>query len=503
MSEVALKLPDRYDPILSRERATSVVLSALLCTVVVIGFLILSGQFWHWFIIPVLLCGIVIGIDAVDWLRGRLNILDPVGLLGLLGLHVFFLAPLLHVYWGFWMRYVTPPPDWRGWLGGMAVLNFCGLNIYRLCRDCPLGRVGGTTKRISGQIGPRFPFVLGLAMAVSALLQAWVYQQYGGLSGYVATYEARLWAFRGMGWLFTISESFPILGMMGFAVYARRRKALRNWLVVLPVLLGFFLLQLLFGGLRGSRSNTVYALFWAMGIVHFWVRPWSKKTALVGVGLLVVFMYMYGLYKGAGSRAVAALTSTEDRSALVEETGRTLPRVLLTDLGRADVQAFLLYRLMRPDRDYQYAWGRTYLATALMLVPKSVWPDRPPGKIKEGTEALFGMGTYIPDVFQALRVYGVAGEAMLNFGPLAVPISFVLLGIVVRRVRRWLMVWPAFDPRLLLLPYLINLCWVVLIGDSDNVAFYLIKYGTVPLFVVLLGSKWRVMQETDQETTAT
>jgi len=84
-----------------------------------------------------------------------------------------------------------------------------------------------------------------------------------------------------------------------------------------------------------------------------------------------------------------------------------------------------------------------------------------------------------------------------------VPISFVLLGIVVRRVRRWLMVWPAFDPRLLLLPYLINLCWVVLIGDSDNVAFYLIKYGTVPLFVVLLGSKWRVMQETDQETTAT
>lgn len=254
--------------------------SGILCCSVVIGFLIVSEQFWHWFVVPVGLCGVVIGVDAVDWLRGRLGALDPVGLLGLLGWHFFFLAPLLHVY------------------------------------------------------------------------------------------------------------------------------------------------------------------------------------------------------------------------------GRTLPRVLLTDLTRADVQAFLLYRLMRPDRDYHYARGRTYVATAMMAIPKSVWPDRPPGKIKEGTEALFGRGTYIPGVFQALRVYGVAGEAMLNFGPLTAPLSYALLGIVVSRVRRWFTAWPATDPRRLLLPYLMNLCWLVLTVDSENIAFYLVKYGTVPFLVVLLGCRWRLVRGDDRSGVA-
>ena len=57
---------------------------------------------------------------------------------------------------------------------------------------------------------------------------------------------------------------------------------------------------MVFGGLRGSRSQTVWSLFWATGIIHLWIRPLSKRFIAAGVCFLVAFMYLYGFYKGLG-----------------------------------------------------------------------------------------------------------------------------------------------------------------------------------------------------------
>ncbi len=40
---------------------------------------------------------------------------------------------------------------------------------------------------------------------------------------------------------------------------------------------GYFLLKLLFGGLRGSRTITVFGLFWIAGAIHIWIRPVPRK----------------------------------------------------------------------------------------------------------------------------------------------------------------------------------------------------------------------------------
>src|SRR5258708_32923906 len=102
---------------------TSLAISFLFCALTGCCFLLASEQTAHWFLIPVLCCGIVIGCDAVDWFRGRLSLFDPAGIIGLLGVHFFFLAPLLHVTWDSWMRYIDPPLDWRELLGCIANLN--------------------------------------------------------------------------------------------------------------------------------------------------------------------------------------------------------------------------------------------------------------------------------------------------------------------------------------------------------------------------------------------
>jgi hypothetical protein len=474
---------------------TSLAISFLLCTSTVCGFLIACERAAHWFLVPVLLCGVLIGIDAVDWFRGRLDIFDPAGIIGLLGVHFFFLAPLLHVTWDSWMRYINPPPDWRDWLGGMAVVNTAGLVLYQCARRRAAVWGQHTMKEAFWQLNrKRLLWAAGCALMLSGALQIWVYVQQGGIIGYIETFTQTLHdpesssAFKDMGWIFMISESFPILGMVYFAVSVGRLRTARTWLVIGLIMFGFFALQMLFGGLRGSRSNTIWALFWAAGIIHFWVRPLNRTLVFAGICFLVAFMYFYGFYKGLGKDAWTVFEAGAIPAEASIKTGRTLDGMLLGDLGRSDVQAFLLYRLSIPDRDYQYAWGRTYLASATLLIPRALWPARPPGKVKAGTEAQYGVGSYDEHKWVSSVTYGLPGEAMLNFGPLAVPFAYLIFGVIVGRLQHFFSKLRRWDTRLLLYPLLVNSCFSMLQGDSDNFLFNTIKGGLVPTLVVWFGS---------------
>jgi len=77
---------------------------------------------------------------------------------------------------------------------------------------------------------------------------------------------------------------------------------------------------------------------------------------------------------------------------------------------------------------------------------------------------------------------------MLNFGPACVPFVYALLGLAVGRVSRLTASLDPHDARWLLVPFYINLCFVLLGMDSDNILFFSIKNGLMPVLVVHLGS---------------
>ncbi|MTJ07346.1 hypothetical protein FJR04_06405 [Anabaena sp. UHCC 0204] len=472
----------------------SIFISVFICCVILLWCLQSSKQFEHWFLIPVTLSGIVIGIDAIKWFRNHLNIFDPVGIIGVLGFHFFFLAPILHVSWDRWLEaWFDYPPDWRPWLGGMAILNLLGLLAYRFCRNLVVKKPKNPSTQIVWQINlKRFYFIVSFAMIFSAVLQIGVYQQFGGVMGYIASAtqegESNL---EGMGIVFLFSETFPILAMMVFSIYAQKNKRFQSWPILILVLLVFLVLQMFFGGLRGSRSNTIWALFWAAGMIHFMIRPITKKEVAIGIVFLLFFMYLYGFFKAGGLDGVnTALESREDAAQLEEKSGRTWQGLLLGDIGRSDVHAYMLYRLMLPHSDYEYVWGETYIAGATILIPKFIMPDKPfKHKVMQGTELFFGKGSYKMGVWETSKVYGIAGEAMLNFGFFAVPLAFIPLGILVGWVQRCLLSWKSSDSRLILLPMLVNFCFMVLTSDFDNDIFFLIKNSGLPVLVVWLSSQ--------------
>jgi hypothetical protein len=468
------------EPGWQRSDLRSVAFSMFLSATITLLFVAFSEPCRHWFLIPVMICGFVIGIDFVDWLRGRMDLLDPVGILGFLGFHAFFLAPLLHVSMDFWLEFITPPPDWREWLGKMGALNAGALCVYAI-----------VSRLWSAPRNPRPPriwrvrhpvLVLAVALVVTAVLQTYVYAHFGGIGEYVALFEAesqtRKSSFTGWGFIFIVSESFPRLAFMSFALFWWKRRRQPSWGIVAGAFAIFFGLLILFGGLRGSRSNFVWSLFWAVAVVHFCIRTIPRKVVFPGLAALLGFMVLYAAFKHGG---------TEDfqRALKGEETkkGTTLSRVALGDLSRSDVQAFLYYRMTRVGSDYELAQGRTYLGALTLLIPQALWPDRPATKIYEGTWILWGKNAV--HYGDASNLYGLGGETMLNFGPGLVPLAFGVFALLVRAVRSFVYRLHPRDGRIFLLPVFVSLCILGLVCDSDNVVFFLFQYGTT-LGLVLL-----------------
>jgi hypothetical protein len=457
--------------------------SCLVVSAILVVAISSSYRFHHWFLAPIAVCGVIIGVDAVAWMRGSVDVFDPAGLVGMIGFHFFFLAPLLHVHWDMWIQEVAPPSDWRDWLGYMGLLNGIGLVLYRVAR-ASVPQSLSRRQSILRIEEPRFRVVSISAILASTVVQLWVYAQAGGVAGYMRK-RMEPSGFEGMGWIFMISETAPILVAIMCAFYATRRRnksALVASALILPLVM-----QILFGGLRGSRSETVQLLFWAVGCIHCVIRPVPRTYIYCGCIVMMLFLYMYGFYKALGVEAKDAILYS-DRQQLENRTGRTGRALLLGDLGRADVQAFVLYRLKSYDQDFQLAHGRTYIGALALMIPHSLLPERPETKLKEGTEIQSTTGAYVPRVWWSSRVYGIAGEAMLNFGAMGVPIAYGAFGLIIALIQRYGYHLHRSDARCYLLPFTIYLAVNCLSGDSDNLIFGIVKSGVVPSMVLLSSS---------------
>ena len=140
--------------------------------------------------------------------------------------------------------------------------------------------------------------------------------------------------FSGMGYIFLIAETFPMFLAIAVLVWKRDFLKKSPWLVLALFVMTFVGLKLLCGGLRGSRTITVFGIFWIVGSIHVWIRPVPRKALAVGVLVIIAFMYLYGFYKDVGVGAFDAVHDTSKIERLEDNSGRTMYQVLLGDLGK-------------------------------------------------------------------------------------------------------------------------------------------------------------------------
>jgi hypothetical protein len=452
-------------------------LSFIVVCAVALIFMILSPSVVHWFLIPLIACGVLSGIDVVQCIRGRLDLFDPKAVIGFLSFYGCFVTPILHVVWD---RYGVNNDlllwgDWRTWLGAMAALNTASLLLYRIAHNYVFNWTA-RSKVIWKIDKERFHFFFFLAFACSVGGVYAFFSVLNGISGMVKSFEENLQAYTGKGWLLVFAWPLSVLCFIILVYVWTERASQRRR----PVSVGIFMVcafgigQFILMGWYGSRSATIWAMFWMAGIIHYRVDRLSRKMVAAGLVFLIAFMYFYGFYKEQGRTGFGVI---EAPASWLQPNGyqRDIKLLLLNDLARADVNAYMLYNMVKFPEDYDYRWGLTYLGAPMFLVPRNVWPDRPNYKIDAGTEATLGKSCS----YESTRVYGLTGEALLNFGPWGVIPLYGLYGACLGWYRRKLTSWDILDARMFLAPLITILFVIAFVADSDNVLFFFVESGSL------------------------
>jgi len=407
---------------------------------------------------------------------------------------------MLQVYWDYRIIALPiQPGDFRPWLGRLACINLVGITIFIYIFSRVVNSSAGAKKFQRIWVIDRSRLVVFglLVILASVAMQIYVYSDFGGISGYVDRYLYDREAWNNKGALLVIAESAPlmtvlILGCLQLTRLRRGPIKRTSWSLLIACGFVFLMLQVVFGGLRGSRSNIVVNCFFAAGIVHQVFRPLSKRVVIFLGIAAVAFSYYYIFFKDFGYAGVSAAVSLEGRESLLSQSGRSIENVLIADFSRSDVQAFIVQEL-DSGQNVDLAKGRTYLGTLSLLVPRIIWPERPATKLKWTTELENGPGSYGIGVYRSSRMYGQLGEAMLNFGYLGVPISFALMGFVLGKLsilsrQRW-----ATDARRMLLPGMVIASVCMVIQDSDNVLYFIVQYLVIPWTVIWIStSRYRL-----------
>lgn len=462
-------------------------LALMLVTPVILVFAVLAPGQLGWHLLPIAACGYMTTFELLTN-YSRQGASRAGFLVDVLALHLLFSAPLLHMWWEFYMQFVVPPDDWKPWLGYMAVLNavsYLGFMMSRRAARSLSMRKPAHLQLDAARLVP----LAGTFFALALALQTYVYIQFGGIGAYVTAFTEDPTMFSGWGWVFAVSEIGPVV--LGWAVVVRWKQ--RRTKVSQPAFLLFVVMLVLliafFGGLKGSRNHYVWEVVWVAGLFAIWIRPPSKALIAGGGIFLMIFMMGYSYFKEYGSNIGDVIQNPSLAADSWRYGGRVFEGVVLGDFSRADVQAYELHKLSQAGNDYEPAMGMTYVAAFGQVVPKFLLAERPAAKAYFGTWLLFGKGA-AESGFVASNIYGLAGEALLNFGVVGVPLMYLMFGALVGRVERFYANLGKDDARWLFFPFVVILLGWTLVSDVDNVLVFLLKYGSIPFFLLLMTTRW-------------
>src|SRR5699024_6363530 len=178
---------------------------------------------------------------------------------------------------------------------------------------------------------------------------------------------------------------------------------------------------------------------------------------------------------------------SDERIEVLNENGTGIETIFLQDFGRTDVQSYLLYKNFK-DENFNKALGETYLGTLTLFIPDKIDFINFNRKASFGTDALYGNGAY-ENGLTSSKVYGLYGEAILNFGMILGLLSFVFWGVIINYINKLQHDIERYDARMLIVPLLLITAILMLINDSDNILFFLIKNGLIPFLLIFLSKK--------------
>lgn len=419
----------------------------------------------------------------VDVALGRRDFFDPAFLFSLWVLFYLLVSPVSQLQWDYW-PFLPSMTDDIEWVYLWSFLNFLGVLVFLFFVKYSYGSISKRNYFYTFN-EKKLITIGGASLFICLVVQLYIYQGFGGVYGFVQAFSERQSLgvdeynpFEGYGMLMLVSESFKIIFPMVVIGLFRRNQAFRLQKGFWLFMVACFIMALFFGGLRGSRSSTLFSLFFAAGMYHFYVRRLERSTLLVGVLAATLFLSGYYWYKVAGVDGLSGEVELHsDREDVVKY-------LVARDLGRMDIQSLTVKRYL--DDGYEYSFGRTYLVSIFSSIPKQLIPYSPDQITKEKTDILYGEGWYSPSSSrQTTLVLGQVGEAFVNFGLIGIFAFFAVLGVFTGRIQA-MMYGSTKDVVMIMVPFLTLSMMLLLITDMNVVIYQLVRYMLLPGVVFLL-----------------
>ena len=379
-------------------RVVSWLVATFAVTTITALFCLFVPDLWHWMVIPLSIAGVLVGVDVIEWISGRLDIFQPRAVVALLGFHLCYLGPMLHVTLDYWPRFVAPADDWRESLGILGAVNAIGILLYRFIISL---RRPQRVQRPGRELDVRrFLTITTAAVAIGLLALGLMVTQFGGLLRYVQVLAGQRELLAGRGWLLLLAESWPMLLFIAVTLLARKKLRASN-VATIALIIGFLIVQFTVSGLRGSRAETVWPTAIALAFVHLAITRISRRVIIAALLILTGFSYAYGFYKTAGAQVLDLANQRTTLQMMSAQTGRSFTLLVLEDYGRAGTQALVVDRL---SRGAELSWGATYLGDVARLAPDMLIPTPSNDKVAAGTELLHADGVQNSEIADRVGV---------------------------------------------------------------------------------------------------
>lgn len=269
-----------------------------------------------------------------------------------------------------------------------------------------------------------------MLVVLSCVLIYLLTEEVGGLMAFLLLGYKSTEATFGRGYL---AVGFPWLVVATVALldrYAvgRQKMDLLVFGVLLLVNLGMFLVT-------GNRAMIIYLAIVLGVFVHFRIRHLSLRMLLPVAIAGFIALNVVGLLRGSDYESLGDfIGKTSSWAKVVGSRGEGIFYTLT--IGEFVVPFETLPQAVRTVGITERPWmGWSYLRAPVYLIPKVVFPDRPPGLSNWYMEKFYGGGYGLNEG----RQFFFLAEGYLNFGPLGVLLVAAAWGILWGALHSWML----------------------------------------------------------------
>lgn len=285
-------------------------------------------------------------------------------------------------------------------------------------------------------------------------------------------------------YLYMFIENLPLLMGWAYISHYFQKKLKPSNISFFIMLFLIVLVSIIISGTRGSRVSILIQISTFLILYSSIFKKIKFRNILLVVLFGFVFNNFFSIYKYGGIEAFSEYISTGYKPDYISNY-QDNKKVILHDLGRSDVQAFIYDRIIEKDYTPSY-FPHSYLYALNNIIPDKLQPNIE----LYSKESLGYSAQYLQPLnenFKSTRIYGVNGESVLNFGFIGLIASFLIFGIVIQRVIYINQRAESYGITLFL-PFIVLVPIYYLFYDFGNILFMLIKTWAIPFLIFITSS---------------